>query len=86
MRSGWELRSETHIHAEAVRELGRSFESDVTPRVIEVEGRTLRLSGSAETQYQDWRRMLHEIYLSEIGFSESPDLNDAPRSAGASSH
>jgi hypothetical protein len=86
LRSGWELRSETQIHAEAVRELGRSFESDVTPRIVEVEGRTLRLSGSAETQYQDWRRMLHEIYLSETGFSGPPDPNDAPRPAGSSSH
>jgi len=85
IRSGWALRSETHIHAEAVRELGRSFESDVTPRVVQVEGRTLKLSGSAETQYQDWRRMLHEIYLSETGFSEPQDPNDAPRPAGASS-
>jgi hypothetical protein len=84
MKSGWELRSETQIHAEAVRELGRSFESDVTPRVVEVEGRTLKLSGSAETQYQEWRRMLHEIYLSETGFSEPVDPNDAPRPAGAS--
>jgi hypothetical protein len=83
LKSGWDLRSETMIHAESVRELGRSFESDVTPRVIEVEGRTLKLSGSAETQYQDWRRMLREIYLSETGFSEPQDPNDAPRPAGA---
>jgi len=86
LKSGWELRSETQIHAEAVRELGRSFESDVTPRVVEVEGRTLKLSGSAETQYQDWRRMLHEIYLSETGFFEPQDSSDAPRPAGALSH
>ncbi|MDH3211332.1 MAG: hypothetical protein OEM05_02495 [Myxococcales bacterium] len=85
LKSGWDLRSETMIHAESVRELGRSFESDVTPRVVEVEGRTLKLSGSAETQYQDWRRMLREIYVSETGFSEPQDPNDAPRPAGASS-
>ena len=52
---------------------------------LDLEGRTLKLSGSAETQYQDWRRMLHEIYLSETGFSEPQDPDDAPRPAGASS-
>jgi hypothetical protein len=84
IRSGWELRAETQIHAEAVRELGRSFESDVAPRVVEVEGRTLKLTGSAETQYQEWRRLLREIYVKETGFEEPLDPNDAPRPAGAS--
>jgi hypothetical protein len=85
IRSGWELRAETQIHAEAVRELGRSFESDVAPRVVEVEGRTLKLTGSAETQYQEWRRLLREIYLAETGFDEPLNPDDAPRPAGASS-
>jgi hypothetical protein len=30
--------------------------------------------------------MLHEIYLSETGFSEPQDLNDAPQPAGTLSH
>jgi len=66
-QSGWALRSESMIHAVAIQELGRSFEADVTPRVVEVQGRTLKLTGSAETQYRNWRRLLREIYAAETG-------------------
>jgi hypothetical protein len=82
-RSGWELTTETQIHAEAVRELGRSFESDVAPQVVEVEGQTLRLTGSAETQYQEWRRLLRDIYISETGFTPLDTLEETSGSAGA---
>ncbi len=82
-RSGWALTSETQIHAEAVRELGRSFDSDVAPRVVEVEGQTLRLTGSAETQYQNWRRLLREIYISETGFAVPEKPDSATDAAGA---
>ncbi len=86
VQNGWELRFESEIHAEAVRELGVSFDADVEPRVIEVEGRTLRLTGSAETQYQNWRRMLREIYRAEVGFVEEPAIEDAPASGKAFAH
>lgn len=69
VQSGWQLRSESMLHAIAIQELGRSFESDVAPRVVEVQGRTLKLTGSAETQYRNWRRLLREIYESETGLS-----------------
>ena len=66
-QSGWAMRSESMIHAVAIQELSRSFEADVTPRVIEVRGRTLKLTGSAETQYRNWRRLLRQIYAAETG-------------------
>jgi hypothetical protein len=76
-QSGWAMRSESMIHAVAVQELSRSFESDVTPRVIEVQGRTLKLTGSAETQYRNWRRLLREIYMAETGLDAVPEIRDA---------
>ena len=33
----------------------------------EVEGRTLRLTGSAESQYAEFRRLLREIFAQETG-------------------
>ena len=35
--------------------------------VVEVEGRTLQLRGTAEEQYQEWRRLLKELYENETG-------------------
>ena len=42
--------------------------------VDEVEGRTLRLSGSAEAQYADWRRLLRKLFAAETGLPV--DLNE----------
>jgi len=35
--------------------------------VVEVEGRTLKLTGTAEEQYREWRRLLAKIYAEETG-------------------
>jgi hypothetical protein len=33
---------------------------------VEVEGRSLKLSGTAEEQYREWRRMLGEYQSQEL--------------------
>ena len=73
--SGVEKAKEAEIHVEALRELGESFDSEVAPLVVEVEGETLELTGSAEAQYAEWRRLLKQIYASEVGFA--PDAESA---------
>ena len=35
--------------------------------VVDVEGRTLQLKGSAEEQYAEWRQLLRELYENETG-------------------
>ena len=67
-KSGLDKRAESKIHAEALEELGESFQAEVEPLVIDVEGKTLTLTGSAETQYEQWRELLRRIYATEIGF------------------
>jgi len=67
--SGFTKMRESSIHAGAIEELGRSFDADVEPRVIQVQGETFRLTGNAEAQYEDWRRLLREIYEAETGLS-----------------
>ncbi len=67
-KSGWDKRAESKIHVEAMEELGESFQAEVEPLVIDVEGKTLTLTGSAETQYEQWRQLLRRIYATETGF------------------
>ena len=67
---------EAKIHAEALRELGGSVAMELEPIVIEVEGQTLRLTGTAQTQYEEWRRLLREIWTTETGLPS--DLNQPP--------
>lgn len=78
IKSGFDLRQESQIHADTIRELGTSFEADVAPMVVEVEGHTVRISGSAETQYETWRLLLRDIYTTERGLAgsgiEGPDF------------
>ena len=76
---------EAKIHAEALRELGGSVETELQPIVIQVEGQTLRLTGTAETQYQEWRRLLQEIWTTETGFPQDPNQPTAVGSEGEGS-
>ncbi|MGI9537405.1 MAG: hypothetical protein ACR2PB_10055 [Desulfocapsaceae bacterium] len=86
--SGHQVRQESKINQEAIEELGSSFSSEAEPLTIEVEGQTVRLTGSAEQQYAKWRSLLKQIYAKETGLidesetlpelapSSSPDLNE----------
>jgi hypothetical protein len=66
-KSGLDKRSEIKIHAESLKQLGDSFQAEVQPMVVDIEGRTLQLKGSAEEQYAEWRQLLRELYENETG-------------------
>ena len=70
--TGMQYSEDARIHADVIRELNESFGLDMAPMVVEVEGRTVRLQGSAQEQYREWRRLLREIFAAETGFSPSP--------------
>jgi len=65
--SGYRKREEANIHTESLKEISGSFQNEAAPLVVDVEGRTLRLTGTAEEQYAEWRRLLHELYREETG-------------------
>jgi hypothetical protein len=66
-KSGLDKRAEIKIHAESLKQLGDSFQAEVQPMVVDIEGRTLQLKGSAEEQYAEWRQLLRELYENETG-------------------
>jgi hypothetical protein len=68
--SGLKKYADAKTHAQAFGELARSFQSEVSSQVVDVEGRSLKLSGSAEEQYREWRRLLREY--------QSPDAAAVP--------
>ena len=73
LKSGLEKRAESSIHSLAIEELGQSLSAEITPRVIELEDRTVRLSGNVEDQYGQWRELMADIYATEIGALDMPD-------------
>lgn len=76
--SGIEKGGEAGIYRDAIRELAVSFETEVTPLVVDVDGQTVELTGSAETQYTTWRRLLKDIHASETGLASAPGSTDQP--------
>jgi hypothetical protein len=65
IKSGLQRRKEAEIHAESLRELSQSLGTEITPYVLDIEGRTIELSGTAQEQYVQWRGLLREIYAQE---------------------
>ena len=79
--SGYQTQQESKINQDAIEELGVSFSAEAEPLVVEVEGKTIQLTGSAEQQYAQWRTMLREIYARETGLipaGEEPLAQPAP--------
>ena len=72
-RQGLQVSKEAKMQAEVLAELGTSFGAEIEPAVIEIAGETHRLEGSAATQYNEWKRLLREIYQSETGVNQSPN-------------
>jgi len=66
-KAGLDQRAEIKTHTESLKQLGDSFQSEVQPMVVDVEGRTLQLKGSAEQQFEEWRQLLKQVYENETG-------------------
>ncbi len=60
---------ESEIHKEALRELSQSMGSEIAPIILNIEGRTVELTGTLDSQYEQWRTILKEIYAEETGLA-----------------
>ncbi|MFT5289711.1 MAG: hypothetical protein ACI82F_001777 [Planctomycetota bacterium] len=56
---------ESEINKVQLEELGISFGAEVEPITLEVEGETVQLTGTAESQYAQWRELLAVLYKVE---------------------
>jgi hypothetical protein len=72
-RQGLQVSKEAKMQAEVLAELGTSFGAEIEPAVIDIAGETHRLEGSAATQYNEWKRLLRDIYQSETGVDPTPE-------------
>lgn len=81
IKSGFDKGAEVKMHGDSLKQLGESFQAEVQPMVVEVEGRTLQLRGTADEQYHEWRRLLRELYENETGVA--PPVAPAPEAASS---
>lgn len=85
VKSGFDKGAEVKLHSDSLKQLGESFQAEVQPMVVDVEGKTLQLTGTAEEQFQEWRRLLKELYENETGLPvQVPAASAKPAAAAAS--
>jgi hypothetical protein len=59
--AGFKQDKDKDIHKASLSELADSFEGEITPLLVDVDGKVVQLTGSAEGQYQKWRDLLQQI-------------------------
>jgi len=64
-RRGFFKVDQANSHAETLRELGSSLESELEPSVIDLQDRSVTLSGTVEDQFKEWRGILQKIFENE---------------------
>lgn len=62
--------TEASLHAETLREFGESLEVELEPSVIDLQERSVTLTGTVEDQYKEWRRILQEMFDAEQSILE----------------
>jgi len=67
IKDAFDKRDEAQMQVEALAELGASLESELAPQTIQLEERVITLSGSVESQYEQWREILADMYAAETG-------------------
>jgi hypothetical protein len=73
IQAGAQQAQEKSLHVAALKELAISVDGDVQPLLVEVEGHQLRLTGSAEKQFTEWRELLHRVFTVETGVPDDPN-------------
>ena len=57
----------SRIQEQDLEELAKGFNNETAPTIVETSGRVFRLTGTLDSQYQDWRQILRDIFALEVG-------------------
>lgn len=66
-RRAYAKADEARLHSETLREMGASLEAELEPSIVDLQDRSITLSGTVEDQYQEWRRILSRMFELEEG-------------------
>lgn len=67
LQQSYSERDEASLHIETLSEIGQSLEEDLEPSVLELQDRTITLTGTVRDQYEEWRKILANMYYAETG-------------------
>jgi hypothetical protein len=68
LRTSQVRRQEKRLHSDTLEELSSGFDAEVKPLVVAIQGTEHRLVGTADAQYQEWRDLLKQMFVTESGF------------------
>ena len=68
LRSAAVRRQEKRLYTQSLQEAAESFDDSSKTLVVDIQGTQHRLTGTADAQYQEWKQLLRELYISETGF------------------
>jgi hypothetical protein len=68
IRTSQVRKQEKKVHADTLDELSSSFDTEIKPMVVSIQGTEHRLTGTADAQYQEWQDLLRQIFIRESGF------------------
>jgi hypothetical protein len=71
LKSGLDEDAESSIHRAAIDERDASFSAKASALVVDIDGETHELTGSAEVQNEKRRDLLCRIYAAETGLIEA---------------
>ena len=78
IKGSLDKRAAAKIHSEILAELGESAGESIAPHTIELENRTINLTGNVEAQYDVFREALRRLYFEEMGLAlpEEAELSE----------
>ena len=71
------------IQEQAMYELAEAFENETQPTTLRTVEQVVRLEGTLASQYNEWRRLLRDIFILEQEYSSDASLyGDLPAGVG----
>jgi len=84
--SGIRKRQEAEQFADRLREVGSAAEAELVPTTLDLENRTVRLSGNVDEQYNQLRGILKRLYLEDLNLEKNTASNSAGKLGSNSSN
>lgn len=75
IKDAFDKRDESQMHAESLAELGNSLGSEIAPHTIELDEHVVTLSGTVQQQYDQWRKILTDLYAAGLQGATSTDTS-----------
>jgi len=78
IKSGLEDKNRAASYRESLSEMGASLSAELEPQVIELDDQTITLTGTVDSQYDQWKALMRKIYEAERGPITTNDTTATP--------